>query len=282
MIKRILLCAFVAIGLTYGQSGALSWSIYQTILTNSTTPAPFTSFVFRNVGQTTHEVVGTLLPNPTQLCVGPIVGTLQASYDGVTYFNFGSTINSTPTGGGTPTFLFVGTGAYPRVKFGLTSYNNATCNISLSYSGATTNPFTQILGASANGTSSTGLSPVVIGGTGNGNVVAPVAACDNTQGGTITAGAGPTVIASGGQVKICDIVIDPTAGGTATVQIQAGGAPTCTVSGRILLTLTFAANSPPFINGSGLGAVITGIPSEQICLSATGSNVNYMISFITI
>lgn len=295
MTKRILLCALLGIGLIYGQSGALSWSIYQVPLMNSTRPGPFATDNFRNVGQTTHQIIVTFLPNPTQLCIGSLSNdtTLQASYDGVVYFSFGVRVNVTnPAIPQNNVFEFVGTGAYPRVRFAVGTYNNVTCNITIDYSGSTTNPFTQILGSVSQGQGvAPGTPPVVTGGLGDGSIVRTLPVCDLTTAGTVAAGTTARVIfpiqitpAPAQTARICSIVLDSTNGATADVNVISGTTTTtpCDTTPTTILPVNLVANAVPFGYGSGSGSVLNGQLGQEICIQAIGNAITYSVTYARI
>jgi hypothetical protein len=282
-LVKLVICLIGLVGLCYAQSGSLSWSIYQVVLTNSTAPAPITSAVFTNVGQTTHEVVVTLSPQPTKTCpqLDTTQSSLQFSFDGVTYTNFGVAINPSTNPLGL-TFIFVGTGAYPRVRFFLGQYDNVDCFATAFYSGATTNPYTQIVGSATNGTPAP--PPVVIGGVGNTGTVQGFAACNATQGGTIPAGTTaaiigtPAVTPANNTVKICSLALS--AGVAATATLISGTGATCTTGPITYFTGPLAAGIP-FSYGVGIGAVVTGTPGQTFCITAAGNPVNYSVSWAT-
>jgi hypothetical protein len=207
--------------------------------------------------------------------------SLQFSFDGITYTNFGAAIN--PAGATGLTVLFVGTGAYPRVRFFLGQYDTTDCFVSAFYSGATTNPYTQVIGSANNGTPAP--PPVVIGGVGNGGGVQGFAACNAMQGGTIAAGTTAQIIgsvASGNlTTKICSIAISAAVAATAT--LSTGQGLTCS-SGPVMQVTQFVAPLAagiPFNYGTGIGAVFTGNPGLTFCLQATGNPINYNVSYAT-
>lgn len=297
-MKRILLCALLAVGLSHGQSGALSWSIYQQILTNSTTAPPFTSPNFRNVGQTTHQIIVTFLPNPTQLCIGSVgnMTTLQASYDGVNYFAIGAKVNTTSIAiAQNNVFAFVATGAYPRVRFFLDAYNNVTCNVTVDYSGATTNPYTQVIGSGSAGTANPGIPPVVIGGFGDGSIVRTLPICDLTASATVAAGT-TVAIVNGVQItpapaqfaRICSIELQnpSTTSAQVTSATITSGTQTsvpCDTSTATLMTVLLYSLLNPITYGNGTGAVLNGVLGGQICLAANAAGaVSYSITYARI
>lgn len=287
-MKRVLTLTLVCLiglaGLVYAQSGSLSWSIYIPILNQSTTTPPFTSNIFTNVGQTTHEVVVEFRPQPAHSCVSGFTSltqaSLQFSYDGLNYTNFGAAIQ--PSNPLIPTFIFVGTGAYPRVRFFINSYDNANCTISANYSGATTNPYTQIVGSTNNGTPAP--PPVVIGGVGNGGVTQGFAACTFTQGGTIAAGTTtqiigqPVVTPTNSLARICSLGISASVAATATLIMGTRTTTDCDTGPTTEFIAPLAAGIP-FAYGVGIGAVVTSTPGQTFCISAAGNPVNYTVSW---
>lgn len=292
MKRNFILLYLLLASLIWSQSGALSWSIYQVVITQQSPTPPFTSFIFRNVGQTVHEVVLEMFNTPGNVCPGTVginptnaVPTgLQFSYDGINYVSFGSQVqlvsqNLNPNN--PASILFVGTGAYPRVRFFIGNYDSARCSLTINYSGATTTPYTQILGASASGSAATG-PPVVIGGVGNQGLVAPFVTCDFTTAGQAPVGTTAifTAIQPTQTVKICGVVLSPTSTNDGAT-IIAGTTTTnpCDTSTATLLPVTWGAQQLPMTYGNGTGVVLNAFKGANVCMTVANAPMNYSFSY---
>lgn len=294
ILLYLLLASSIWSQLAWGQSGALSWSIYQQVLNQSTVPS-FTSPIFRNVGQTVHQIELILADVAVNSCTTTTVGSnsgLQFSYDGINFSPFGTKISiadrsfgSNLSTGISVVYTFVGTGAYPRVRFLVSSYDNVNCNITINYSGATTTPFTQVVGSNPTGIPSTivDVKPVLTGGVGSRTIVEPIVACDFNVAGTVTSGTTVKVLSNilnSQQVKICSVVFSsPTTGGPITVQVlNALTAPTlCTTPGVLLIAAL--EQGIPLTLGSGTGSVLNPTQNQEVCISATGGDIYYSLNY---
>lgn len=292
-MKRLVIILSLVCGSLWGQR---SDTVYQPLFSNTLLIAP--SVNVTNIGQLGHQTVVYISNAPAKTCVNnpsTVVGSLQFSYDNVTWTNFGlggqtSSLPLSP-------YTYMGTGAYPFVRFNVSAFDNTNCALTAWYSGTVT-----AVTAVTQGMMSTGstigdinkFNPTIIGGfSGDGvahsagvNVVRPIPACRDIKYNTVSAGGTAAITLpafnylGAGSLHVCMLAVTMTANGT--VKLIVAGPAGC-ADAPVDITPVFTLNAGiPFVLGGGLGDILTPMPNAgptTICGVATGGNATIMISY---
>lgn len=246
------------------------------------------SSAVENIGQSNHQVTVLFSNAPSQTCSSPAYeGEFQYSYDNVTYAAFGTPNTTNGPSNSAERAIWYATGAFPYVRFRLSTFDTTNCRATAVYSGVLGGSLnTQIQGTlQIGGQGAQSIKPVVIGGmSGSGtsnalfDIVNPAAYCNQVYVGSIAAGSATLMMGSTfGQTQICNITIQ-TSGAASTVAIAVYTENTCVTK---LADLTPAFSLPlnvlPFSFSGGFSPAIPNSNSGFICATVTGGGATALI-----
>lgn len=261
-------------------------TVYSTLFTNTAAPVIVpVSGTLTNIGQSNHQVVLVFSNAPSHTCSNKTAtGQLEFSYDNTNWLVFGS-----PTAAITSanTAIWFGSGAFPFVRFNLTSFDTTNCRVSGYYSGILGGALsTQVTGQQPVGQQVLGsLRPIVIGGLSgvdntNRSIVAAVPICnksfsfkfstDNTT--HLVSG----ITSAGVSIKVCSVVINSnpitTPADDTNIRIFQGTDNTCSVLSATFIDVTVARYSVASMNG-GISPLFTTASGTSLCVQgASGTS----------
>src|ERR1035437_9567787 len=293
MINKIVI-GLGLVSLAWGQSGAVSGSIYQQLFVN--TVAPIAVPIVTNVGQGSHIVQVIATAQPAKTCTSPIItAQLEFSFNKVLWTAFGTPIAIAVN---QPSVNFYGNGVYPFVRFNVSGFDTTNCYLTAYYSGSVQPGLIAATGGYGLGTpvylpQGSVVPPTVVGGYGTigssglGAVV-PLFVCDMTAFATVAAGA-TTILVPGNvgglNIKVCGFVINAVAAGTA--QFVTGTAANCSTNNSNISPVFHLATNGNLVYGGGLGNVMQTMPGltndivgKGICLTAATGDMTVMLSYM--